>query len=362
MRGLIIALAFSLVIPMSTRAADPTDREAMDEAIDRALQYLQVHQQNDGAWSAGRAGRSDPAITALCVMAYLSAGHVPGEGPYAEVVEKGIRFVASSQQSNGLFASQNRGQYEMYYHGICTLMVAETIGLMPNTAEAAKLRIKLEKAIEIILKGQRTAGTDAGGWRYQVRGSDSDISVTGWQLMALRAAKNVGCDIPPTAITAAVGYIQRCYDAGSGGYRYQVHGSVTIPCTGTSVLSLELCGRDHHRSREAMKAGSYILRNPLRVDQTHFFYGIYYTSQAMFQLGDNYWKSYRQTLHQLLLKDNPQLPAGGWRGRASDDANFGEHYCTAMGVLALTVEYRYLPIYQRGEEGTEEGGAAQPKR
>jgi hypothetical protein len=28
----------------------------------------------------------------------------------------------------------------------------------------------------------------------------------------------------------------------------------------------------------------------------------------------------------------------------------GPTYGTAISILALTVEYRYLPIYQRGEE------------
>ena len=28
----------------------------------------------------------------------------------------------------------------------------------------------------------------------------------------------------------------------------------------------------------------------------------------------------------------------------------GPNYCTAMAILALTVEYRFLPIYQRAEE------------
>jgi hypothetical protein len=33
---------------------------------------------------------------------------------------------------------------------------------------------------------------------------------------------------------------------------------------------------------------------------------------------------------------------------------FGPNYCTSMAVLALTVEYRLLPIYQRDEDAAEE--------
>jgi hypothetical protein len=43
---------------------------------------------------------------------------------------------------------------------------------------------------------------------------------------------------------------------------------------------------------------------------------------------------------------------GSWTGGDSDSA-YGPAYTTAMGVLALTVEYRFLPIYQRGEEPAE---------
>ena len=52
-----------------------------------------------------------------------------------------------------------------------------------------------------------------GGWRYRIEHYDgSDISVTGWQIMALRAAKNLGCDVPAETIARAVDYIKRCQD------------------------------------------------------------------------------------------------------------------------------------------------------
>ena len=79
-------------------------------------------------------------------------------------------------------------------------------------------------------------------------------------------------------------------------------------------------------------------------NQLHFFYSIYYGAQATFQLGNNYWNVYRPLLHKTLF--DRQQPNGSWI--ASD--NFGPSYATAMSVLALTVEYRFLPIYQRHEE------------
>jgi hypothetical protein len=333
-------------------AQAPTRHTPADDAIDNALRFLQRQQEEDGSWRAGRMGKN-PAITSLAVMAFLAAGYVPGEGPYGDTVEKGVRWVLRSQQASGLIASD--GSHEMYHHGISTLMLAEVAG-MTDGPLADEVRRKLEKAVAVILFAQRTHGVDQGGWRYRVAasrvdGQDADISLTGWQVMALRAAKNLGCDVPPDAIDRAVEYIKRCQDARTGGFRYTVGGNTTVACTGTSILGLELCGKERHHSDEALRGGGYLLKNLPQWGTTHFFYSIYYCSQATFQLGDNYWSFFRPHLHQALLRN--QESNGAWLAPDPDSRVFGPNYCTAMGVLALTVEYRYLPIYQRGEEPTD---------
>jgi prenyltransferase beta subunit len=333
-----------VVLPPASAAPTPARDTPADRAIDRALNYLATSQDRSaGHWRAGRT--ENLAITSLAVMAFLSAGHVPGEGKYGDVIERGVRWVLKMQQSNGLFASE--GGHEMYHHGIATLMLAEVAG-MTDGKLAREVREKLEKAVALILKAQRLRGTEAGGWRYSVQHvGGSDISVTGWQIMALRAAKNLGCDVPAENIDRAVEYIKRCQDPSTGGFRYMPHAQLTVPCTGTSILALELCGKNLHRSPEVLKAGAFLLKNPPRWNSAHFFYSIYYCSQATFQLGDNYWDFYRPLLHEVLLRN--QSPNGSWYG-GGYDAAFGPNYCTAMSVLALTVEYRFLPIYQRGEE------------
>jgi hypothetical protein len=348
----VAVVALLCLVPLARAGDSPTKRTAVDESIDKALVFLQrTQERDDGSWKAGRMGKN-PAITSLAVMAFLSAGHVPGEGPYGEAVEKGIQWVMKTQQPNGLIATD--GGHEMYHHGISTLMLAEAAGMTTDTKLAEEIRKRLEKAVGVILKAQRTSDVDRGGWRYRVAPVDgSDISVTGWQLMALRAAKNLGCDVPPEAIDQAVEYLKRCQDPYTSGFRYTPRGGgVTIPCTGTSILGLELCGKELHHSEEALKAGSYLLKNLPRWGTPHFFYSIYYCSQATFQLGDNYWSFFRPHMHETLLR-NQNRDNGSWVGGDFDGQTYGPNYCTAMGVLALTVEYRYLPIYQRGEEPME---------
>ena len=324
-------------------------KEPIDKAVDDALAFLAITQdKTDGSWKSGNT--RSPAATSLAVMAFLSAGHVPGEGKYGSTIEKGVRWVLQAQQPNGLIATDS-GQ-EMYHHGISTLMLAEVAGMVDGKL-GEEVRRKLEKAVAIILKAQRTSGDESGGWRYTVQHSGgSDMSVTGWQVMALRGCKNLGCDIPAVRIDNAVDFIKRSQDKQSGGFRYTPHESVTVPCTGTGILALELCGKDRHHSSEALKAGYFLIKeeNLPEWGKAHFFYSLYYCSQATFQLGDNYWNVFKPKMHEVLLRN--QKSNGSWLG-AGYDANFGPNYCTAMAVLALTVEYRYLPIYQRDEEPTD---------
>lgn len=340
-----------LLLTSTVALADekPSRRTALDERISRALAFLEKAQTADGSWHAGGQGRN-AAITGLAVMAFLSAGHVPGEGRYSETVENGIHAVLAMQQPNGLIATQ--AGHVMYHHGICTLMLAEVAGMTDGDL-AKDVKKGLEKAVAVILKSQRIHKPHRGGWRYTTSAeSDSDISVTGWQVMALRAAKNVGCDVPAESIERAVEYIKSCYNPGAGGFTYMARGGgVTAACTGTSILGLEICGRDLHHAPESLKGGSYLLDHPPRWGQAHFYYSVYYGSQAMFQLGGNYWSAYRPKLHAALL-DN-QRDNGSWQGGDASDGGFGPSYGTSMAVLALTVEYRYLPIYQRAEESKE---------
>src|SRR6266545_2365466 len=200
---LMLRHAASLVVPLVLVAqpAAQSGGDRVEQAVDRALVFLRNIQETDGSWRVGN--EKNPAITALAVMAFLSAGHVPGEGPYADVVERGVTWVLGQQQPNGLIATV--GGHEMYHHGICTLMLAEVAGMMQGKREQ-EVKTKLEKAIEVILKAQRTTGLYAGGWRYRMASPDADMSITGWQLLALRAAKNLGCDVPAERIDLAVDY------------------------------------------------------------------------------------------------------------------------------------------------------------
>lgn len=343
--GFLVALAMAgrvwgqvVVDEVEARLPDPK----VEAAIQRALEHLAASQKPDGSWEAsfGKA----TSVTSLAVMSFLACGHLPGqEGPYRQTIEKGVEFVINSQKPNGLLvASTSHGP--MYCHGISTLMLAEVVGMVPGATLEGRAREALGRAVTLILQAQavRKNESNEGGWRYQPNSNDSDLSVTGWQVMALRAAKSAGMAVPAQAIDGAVAYVKRCASRG-GGFSYQPGGGPNNPRTGVGILALELCGE--HHTKEALAGAGYLAKNAPRWGDQYFFYEVYYCPQALFQIGDEVFRPYQERLTAILLEH--QEADGSWLSPDGNDRSGGRDYCTAMGVLALAVEYRYLPIYQR---------------
>jgi len=331
-----------LVLPACIHAAPRTaEQKRVDAAMVRALKYLASQQQPNGSWRAGRYGEST-ATTSLAVMAFLSAGHVPGEGPYGDRLNRAVDWVLAQQQPNGIIVAR-RSHGPFYSHGISTLMLAEVVGML-EASRSKRCRQVLENAVHLILKAQSIAKSKqhAGGWRYRETDTQSDLSVTGWQLLALRAAKDVGCDVPAESIDRAVAYVRRCR-RGRQGFAYMPGGRSSPTLTGVGILSLEVCGK--HKSRDVLTGAAALLRRPLRQRDHYFYYGVYYCSVGTFKVGGRYWKKTRAGLNAILLP--AQQTDGSWTATDGGERVAGSIYSTSMTILALAVEYRYLPIYQR---------------
>ena len=178
-------LAAAVPGPASRPLLKPT---AMDRAVDRAIEFLASTQnKTDGSWTAGRSGKN-VAITSLSVMAFLSAGHVPGEGKYAKAIENGVRWVLSMQQPNGLLATE--GGHEMYHHGIATLMLAEVSGMLDKELGKEVERVVREK--DMYLEAQEFE--KAASLREKeklLRGRDEDMKRE-WDKRKGRGPQTVG--------------------------------------------------------------------------------------------------------------------------------------------------------------------------
>jgi len=311
----------------------------VDQAVERGLQYLAERQTESGAFQS--TWTDNTGVVSLCVMAFLARGHTPGDGPYGEVINKGVDYVLDHSAKNGMLIGRNSQSGGMYSHSISSLMLSEVSGMV-NEERQRRIDEALPKALKIILSAQQVHKNAAhqGGWRYSSASRDSDISCTGWPLMALRSARNSGAHVPREAIEDAVGFILRCRNQ-DGGFGYVPGGSSGVARTGVGLLSLELCG--HHDSAEARSAAEWILKRP---KPSWYYYGLYYCSQGMYQIGGDYWERYAPLLYEDLLPR--QAKDGSWPDNISSGSQrAGKAYSTAMAVLALSVPYCQLPIYQR---------------
>lgn len=334
-------------VPFAARADEESPalekfKEPVDKSIDRALAFLAKSQLRNGSFASSMPRNT--AISSLCVMAFLAKGHVPGSGPYGDVINLGVDYVLTEAKPNGLVVGDPSTHGPMYSHTIATLMLSEVSGMLdPN--RQAKLDDALAKALKVTVSAQKMPKNKVhqGGWRYQHTSNDSDISVTGWALMSLRSARNNGAAVPKECIDEAVRFVMNLR-APDGGFGYTGPEAPGLARTGTALLCLELCGR--HRDPAAIGAGEWILKGlPRQFGGGHFYYGMYYCSQGMFQLGGHYWERWAENMYAMMLKF--QRSDGSWPLGVSNEAAAGPCYSTAMGVLAMSVSYRQLPIYQR---------------
>ena len=342
---LLLAAALAALAPAradEVSAALLKYQKPVDEAIDRALAFLADQQERDGSFRSPM--HRNTGISALCLMAFLAKGHTPGTAPYGDILNKGIDFVVDSQHHSGMLVANPRSHGPMYSHTIATLLLSE-VTAMVDPERQRKLDLALGKALRLIISAQkiRKSSRHQGGWRYQHTSRDSDISCTGWALMSLRSARNNGAAVPRDCIDEAVRFVLNCRSR-DGGFGYQPGGGPGLARTGTALLCLELCG--HHRDRTTLAAGDWILRHRTRSQHDRFFYyGIYYAAQGMFQLGEEHWEQFGAHMYDLLLK--LQRDDGSWPRPQGNEGQAGASYATAMAVLAMSVAYRQLPIYQR---------------
>jgi hypothetical protein len=341
-RASVILFVFAWIgalAPFDCHAAAPAAEDlkyqrAFDEAVDKGLAYLARGQAADGS-----IGGNIPAITSLAVMAFLARGYTPGLPPYGDAINRGIDYILSVQAPNGHLMGAG-GQ--MYSHNIATLMLAEASGMV-DPERQVRIGEVLSKAIRVTLAAQdvQKSEANAGGWRYGPDSNDSDISHSGWALMALRAARNNGAPVPKEAIEKAVKFILRCRTQ-DGGFGYQPGGGSGVARTGIGLLCLELAGR--HRDDVTLKAGQYLANEYKKGIPGEFrYYSLYYSAHGMYQLGGPEWEAFAPGLYDGILK--LQSADGSWPAAGGHESN--PHYCTSMAILALSVTYCQLPIYQR---------------
>jgi hypothetical protein len=317
----------------------------LDAATSHGLEYLVSQQNSDGSFGATQ----KPAITGLALMSFLSSGHTPNAGKfepnvgkYGSNVRAAIDFLLSQAQPDGSLSRQAK---PMYGQGIATLALAEAYGVEENEGQRKRIAAVLTNSVKLILVAQDVKKPEAyaGGWRYELNSPDSDLSLSGWNALALRACQNVGIIVPRQGVQRALKFVLKCYSPEAKGFTYQPGTPSTASMTAAGIVCLSLLDGTPRPEIEA--AAMTLAAKPLDESAQYPYYGTYYATHAAFQLGGATWTDVSKITLDKLLKS--QQPDGSWPDVAAESSGAGSTYTTSMALLTLSIPYRLLPIYQR---------------
>ena len=306
-----------------------------NNAIKKGLEFLKKRQNEDGSFGTGIYSRN-VAVVSLVAIAMLCSGSTPGRGELGPVIKRAVDFVVDNADESGFInvqKSQSHGP--MYGHGFATLLLAIVHGC-PEVG----VKKQLADAVKVILQSQN----EDGGWRYQPRRNEADISVTVCQLMALRAAKNAGIFVPSNVVDKSVQYIKRCQNP-DGGFRYR-QDEVESAFARTAAALVALYSAGIYEGREIDRGLKYLMKDFVPSDGKrnaavpHFHYGHYYAIQAMWHAGGKYWNGWYPALRDYLINTQRSVD-GSW------DETISPEYVTAMACISLQIPLNLVPIFQR---------------
>ncbi|MFK7818350.1 MAG: prenyltransferase/squalene oxidase repeat-containing protein [Planctomycetaceae bacterium] len=333
----------------AANAQDPTLRFGVKVPVDvqniydRGLKFLADSQGDNGAWHKGVGGghsASGSGVTGMAVMVFLASGEDPNFGPYSKNIRRALQHMISSQDARTGYVGGS-----MYHHGFAMLGLSEAYGIIDDDllwsgSKAAKKRSigeALELAVRCAVTSQKR--NQWGGWRYGPTDTSADTSVAGAVLMGLLAARNAGIEVPDKCTDKALDYFKKMtskhgtvgYSGGAGGFG----GSKNLQAIACLVYSIGK-RKDWTQFKAVLKS---VQGNIEHTEGSYPFYYRYYMAQALFQADFEGWKRWNRETIQY-LKDM-QAENGSFR------SSHGETYGTAMSLLALALNYRFLPIYER---------------
>ena len=354
-----------------------------ESAVRAALRWLHFHQSKDGRWdcdgwekncrknlcrgSDGKPGhgdgRYDVGVTALSLLAFLGHGQTHRFGKYKKTVREGLRWLKKQQKDDGSIGFNPDHGESIYNHSLAAMALSEAYAVSRDFT----LRKYAQKAIDFISVAQNPTL----GWKYGVKPGRNDTSVTGWMVLALKAAKTAELNVPKDTFQGALNWFDRATAETTGevGYHYPGDGGSYLPqnkgkykpvptMTAVAIICRIFCGQK--KGAEVIKKGEKILMKniPLwkkgNIKTVNMYYW-YYGSYAMFQYGGGDWycgrkirfekctKCWNHLMQKALLptqrmggcEDGSWDPVGEW-GIAG-----GRVYAAAINCLTLEIFYRY---------------------
>jgi len=337
---------------------------ASESAVEKGLAWLAAHQGADGGWrfnlklcptclgECKNSGVLDTttAPTGLALLCFLGAGYTQHEGPYQEVVSKGLYYLTdrmvltefggdlrdtSMLDKLGEGAPTFHRSGNMYSHGIATLALCEAYAMTHDQT----LAMPAQEAVNFIVYAQHKQG----GWRYEPK-EPGDTTVSGWQVTALKSALLGKLKVPREVWYRASDFFDSVQDDRGAAYGYQSPSKSRRSTTVVGLFSRMILGwpRNHP---PLVKGMNKIAKQQPRNNHMYFNY---YASQALYHTGGKGWERWNSRMREYLV--NSQATAGHEAGSWYFDENWsdqgGRLYSTTLSILTLEVYYRFMPMYQ----------------
>ena len=277
---------------------------------------------------------------------------------FGENVLKGISFLVDLGMKNPVLSEQPALKEICYDHAVATYALCEayTFCKQMDIPSISNLEKVVVKAVDRIIDAQ----CPNGGWGYSYNNKinpDIDLSVTGWNVQALKAAEHGG--IKPTkgeirsTLRKASSYVRKNVMP-DGKFSYKENGNMPrSSLVGVGVLSLQMTGDG---SGGAARKGLDWIKNNVKTLQwgqgsgtenvKSNLYMHYYCVQAAMNRGGDVWTSYNKAFRDAVLSG--QNADGSFRkndvGYVSGMSNKSENiYRQCLATLMLETYYRFLP-------------------
>lgn len=309
------------------------------EMYDRGLQYLVKTQSEAGDWNS-TGGESGAGVTGLALMVFLASGEDPNFGLYGTQIRRALRNIITHQDPGTGYLGGS-----MYHHGFGMLALAEAYGAVDESnlwteGTDANRRRSVGEALELAVRAAVTSQkkNPLGAWRYSPDARDADTSVSGSILVGLLAARNAGIEVPDASIDKAIAYY-KSMTSKSGQVAYSGIGGFDNSQARVSIATLVYSiarRKDLDQYKSTLEFLTQQLEQPA---QGWVEYTQYYEAQALFQGDVESWEKWNTLLIRELK--GKQQPDGSFQGQ------FGGSIGTSLSLLALALNYRFLPIYER---------------
>ena len=318
--------------------------DATERAIGMGLEWFTANQEPDGHWEMSKHGSNNQYNTAgagLALLCYYGWGIKHADDTrHARAQSKALAWMLKQQKANGDLRGGRGGR--MYCHGIAAIALCEAYGLTKDP----KLKEPATLAIDFILKAQHAEG----GWRY-APGQAGDLSVTGWQYMAMHSARMADLKVPEEAFANArkfFGAVSGGKVGGRYGYIGKGNGPPAMTATGMFMRQLDLSPPTAANQQES---AAYIKAHMLKANRVDFYYD-YYATLALYQHQGPVWEEWNESMKKIYvaLQHANGANKGSWDPKGNHTNTGGRVLATGLAVLSLEVYYRLLPMYGFGRD------------